>query len=63
MLVFNKQPNIRLHVNCDLLIKPNSKTMVNFKRVNRLFKIMKNADVPHLEMGVENLACGGGEDP
>ena len=41
-------------------LKPNSKTVLNFKHVNRLFKIMKNADVPHLEVGVKNLALGGG---
>ena len=60
MLVFNNIPNIRLHTNCDLLLKPNGKTVLNFKHVNRLFKIMKNADVPHLEVGVKNLALGGG---
>ena len=51
---------MRLHTNCDLLLKPNSKTVLNFKHVNRLFKIMKNADVSHLEVGVKNLALGGG---
>ena len=34
--------------------------MLNFKRVNRLFKITKNADVPHVEVGVKNVAWGGG---
>ena len=34
--------------------------MLNFKHVNRLLKIMKNADVPHLEVGFQNLAWGGG---
>ena len=27
----NNQPNIRLNINCDLLLKPNSKTVLNFK--------------------------------
>ena len=43
-----------------MLLKPNSKTVLSFKHVNRLFKIMKNADVPHLEVGFKNLALGRG---
>ena len=36
-------------------MKPNSKTVLNFKRVNSVFKIMINADVPSPEVGVKNL--------
>jgi len=58
----NNQPNIRLNINCNLLLRPNSKTVLNFKYLtlweleerNWLFKIMKNANVRHLEVGVQN---------
>ena len=63
----SNQPNNCLNINCDLLLKQNSKTAHNFMFVtlwtwkrNRLFKIMKNANVCHLEVVVKRKLAPGG---